>query len=642
MNRSALPPSSPAFDWMMGCFSVLIMIGVFQDGWAHNHGLVDQSFFTPWHAILYSTMAISGIALLVTGVGNLRRGYSLRSGLPYGYWTGAAGVVLFIFGGAFDMYWHTVFGIEQDIVGLISPSHLTLALGGALVFAGVLRSVGSQYDSQTTGWRRVGPAVLAALATLMLLGFFTQYAQPFADDTMLSILGREEISGGAIYSVSPGGASETRVAVRPGQDLYGAALSPDGKYLAYRAGNASGGRVQPSDIYVARTDGSNAVRITHSGRHDTQPAWAPDGTRIAFISIPAGTSGHFKLETVRPDGSQLSTLVDGVTTISSPAWSPDSHFIAFASRNGLNAQIAMIPARGGAARWLPGTAGGSQPAWSKDGILAFDTDQGNIASIAPGAKTAHDLVQNASFPAWSTDGKRLAYLASANGGTDVFVADSLGTGAMNVSQLSGLDASQAAWSSNGRLFFTAAGRARATQTGIGKAYGMDSTMIASLTLMGVLLLFLRRWRAPLGTMTVLLGGGYLALSTQSDMYFAVPAAIAVGIVADIAIAMLRDRVRRGFAFYAFAFATPSVLFALYFAAAAAHLHELGWPANMLLGTPIIAGFAGLLVAFCYAPPIALREQVAGAREDLEFGSAPSIATTFAPETASARSGGQTY
>ena len=609
MTRISLPPSSVAFDWLMGCFSVLVMAGVFQDGWAHNHGLVDQSFLTPWHAILYGTVAISGLALLAVGVRNLLRGYSLRNGLPAGYWTSATGVIVFILGGGFDTWWHTKFGIETDIQGLVSPSHLLLAFGGTLIFAGVFRSIAMQYGEFAGGWKRIGPAVLAGLAMLMLLGFFTQYAQPFADDTMLSIVGPvKNANGGALYSVNADGSRETRIATVSGQDLYGATVSPDGKRIAYRR-QAAGDFGLPSDIWVANADGTHAVRITHSGRHDTQPAWSPDGTRIAFISMPAGTSGNFRLQTVRPNGTGMQTLVDGVTTIGDPAWSPDSRFLAFSSRNGLTAEIAVIPSGGGPQRWWPSTAGGSTASWSKNG-LAFQTADGNIAVTNGPTAQPRIVADSASAPQWSSDGRRLAYLAAPGADTQVFISRADGSAAADVSQLSGLDATHVSWGPGAVLFFSAGGRAPAAQTGIGRAYGIDAAIVSSIALMGILLLYVRRWRAPFGTVTILLGVYSVALATQTDLYFAVPAALATAIAADLALAAFGERARSGVPLYVFSFALPFVLFALYLESVRVHLGGLGWPGNIALGTPLIAGVAGLLVSFCYAAPLSLPQTAA--------------------------------
>src|SRR5919201_3279095 len=52
-------PSRPApgFDWVVAILSCWLVGGVFVDGWAHNHMASLETFFTPWHAVLYSGFA---------------------------------------------------------------------------------------------------------------------------------------------------------------------------------------------------------------------------------------------------------------------------------------------------------------------------------------------------------------------------------------------------------------------------------------------------------------------------------------------------------------------------------------------------------------------------------------------------------
>src|SRR5215469_3215827 len=112
MNASpSRAKSSVKFDWLMGVLAALLMGGLLLDGWAHSHGEVDQSFLTPWHALLYGSVAVSGLVLLIAGIIGLKRGFSFRDALPRGYWVSALGVVLFLVGGGFDAWWHTKFGI---------------------------------------------------------------------------------------------------------------------------------------------------------------------------------------------------------------------------------------------------------------------------------------------------------------------------------------------------------------------------------------------------------------------------------------------------------------------------------------------------------------------------------------------------
>ncbi len=586
----------------MGLLAVILMGGVVQDGWAHSHGLVDQSFITPWHAILYGTMVLNGIVLGTIAVRNIMLGYALPYALPFGYWTSLAGVILFAIGGAFDLWWHTRYGIEADINALISPSHLWLALGGALVFCGPLRSIAARYGEQSAGWKVTGPAILSALALLTLLGFFTQYAQPIGDNEESSVLGyHEPQTGGAFYSVRGDGTRETRLLTIAGSDIWGASGSPDGKHVAFRVDM---GNDPASDIYVANVDGSGARRITHSGRHDTQPAWSPDGKRIAFISIPAGTSGDYVLETIHADGSGLKTIVAGVTEKLLPAWSPDGKFIAYQTRNGLHQQIAVVPAAGGSSSWLAATVDGAQPAWARDNRVAFVSADGSIAVTTTAGSTAKELVRNAQMPAWSSDAKKISYIREAGGDAQVFVTDFVTGRTVNISQLAGLDASRPAWTPRGALLFTAAGRPVPATTFLGLAYSEDANLIEAIVVAGITLLLIRRWRMPFGAMTFLLGFFAIGLAFQSNLFWEILAAIVTGVLADIAIALLGERVRDGLGFYAMGFGIPAVLFTLYLIVANLTLPGgLGWPPNMIAGSPFIAGFAGLLIAFCFAPPL---------------------------------------
>ena len=612
MKAASGARSSVAFDWAMGSLSALLMAGIIQDGWAHNHGKVDESFLTPWHAILYSTMALNGLVLLCVGLLNLRRGYSFRDAIPFGYWLSAVGVIVFLAGGVLDLAWHDVFGVEADLNALVSPTHLMLAMGAALVFSGPIRSVAHQYGTSAGGWAKVGPAVLAVTAMMTLLGFFTQYVQPAGDDSIASVMAKSDEAAvvEGLYVMKADGTSQTRLLPSNDLDFFGPAASPDGRPLAFRVARAG---ADASDIWVAGANGTGAHRITNTGRHDTQPAWSRDGKWIAFVSSPAGTSGDFRLAIIHPDGSGMRTVHAGVTTLNGPSWSPDGRRIAVGSRSGTTDEIEVFSVADGTATWLGATGGGSWPAWSPDGkSIAFArTDQAtgtnSIASTDPSGSTSSVLEDAGSYPSWSPDGKRLAFVKSEHGVDQVCVSTSARGAAVDVSRLSGIDASRPAWTSRGEIVFVASGRSPADRSDYSLALSLAGALVQSVVIAGGALLLVRRWRVPLGALTVVLTLFTLAMATQNDDYFAVPAAFVAGVLADAGLAWWKDRGRTGWPFYALGFGMPALLFALYIAMLV-YQRGLGWPPNMVAGAPVISGLAGLLVAFAFDPPLRSPEQ----------------------------------
>src|SRR5438445_1003143 len=135
----ARPLPAGALAWLVVFASAWFVGGVFLDGWAHNHGKVDNTFFTPWHAVLYSGYGALAGVLLAALARNHATGLAWRVALPEGYRPSLLGALVFAVAGLGDMIWHTLFGIEVGTAALLSPTHLMLATGGALMVSGPLR-----------------------------------------------------------------------------------------------------------------------------------------------------------------------------------------------------------------------------------------------------------------------------------------------------------------------------------------------------------------------------------------------------------------------------------------------------------------------------------------------------------------------
>ncbi len=170
---------SLGFDWLVAILSAIFVGGLYLDGWAHIHVPDLETFFTPWHAILYSGFLAVASAIVGVVVVNHRRGASWRSAIPIGYGLSLLGVSLFAVGGILDLTWHEVLGIETDVEALLSPPHIVLATGFALIVTGPLRASWRRTGIPSL-WRTHMPMLLSIALLLALLSFFTQYAHPFA------------------------------------------------------------------------------------------------------------------------------------------------------------------------------------------------------------------------------------------------------------------------------------------------------------------------------------------------------------------------------------------------------------------------------------------------------------------------------
>jgi hypothetical protein len=178
-RRGAQPRGGVRFDWLMVALGAWLLGGLYLDGWAHIHVPELETFFTPWHAVLYSGFLAGAGALAAVFYRNTRRGASWSTALPVGYGLCFVGVFIFLVAGVADMLWHVVFGIEDGIEGLISPSHLALAVGGGLMVTGPLRAGLHGPPPSGQGWIARMPMVASLTLFLSLITFFTEYASPY-------------------------------------------------------------------------------------------------------------------------------------------------------------------------------------------------------------------------------------------------------------------------------------------------------------------------------------------------------------------------------------------------------------------------------------------------------------------------------
>jgi hypothetical protein len=153
----------------MGC-GLWMIVGLYVDGWSHQANK-PETFFTPWHLLLYSGF---GAAVVYSGWITVRDRRAGQEPAVADDRITTLGVILFVIGAVGDGIWHSVVGIEVDMEGLISPTHLALMSGGLLMVTLPIRSALRRDDEE---------APLAVLASgalaLGVVAFFLMYLMPW-------------------------------------------------------------------------------------------------------------------------------------------------------------------------------------------------------------------------------------------------------------------------------------------------------------------------------------------------------------------------------------------------------------------------------------------------------------------------------
>jgi hypothetical protein len=230
-------------------------------------------------------------------------------------------------------------------------------------------------------------------------------------------------------------------------------------------------------LYLRQADGSGLRRI-HAPGSVAHPVFSPLGRRIAFASLG-------QVWIVFADGTGIRQITAGPGPSGSPSWSPRGDALAFARGPRRARDIWSVGADGNEPRQITfSPTDDHSPAWSTRDQIAFvrreltryelprrrhgrhkgkrrfRTRQAEHLYVMNPAGTFVGRLTSTRYddgsPAWSPDGRRIAFTRKVGRRQDLIVMNANGTGARQLT-FSG-DVTSPAWSPNGRYLVFSAGR----------------------------------------------------------------------------------------------------------------------------------------------------------------------------------------
>jgi dipeptidyl aminopeptidase/acylaminoacyl peptidase len=242
-------------------------------------------------------------------------------------------------------------------------------------------------------------------------------------------------------------------------------LSPDGAWVAYTVTTADTLRDRKDrDVWMTSWDGARSVRVTSSPDPEHAPRWSPDGRYLAFLSSrqdPREVDQLWLLDRAGGEPERVTNLPGG---ISEYAWSPDGRRIALVAAD---PPADSLPVAGDSGQRRPRPMVIDRFVFKYDGVGFLGPERDHLYLFDLATRRAEQVTPgpyDESSIAWSPDGARIAFVSrrrpefDRTDNWDLYVVDAkAGAEPRQVTTFAGADmdpewgSRPPAWSPDGKL-----------------------------------------------------------------------------------------------------------------------------------------------------------------------------------------------